>query len=222
MEPNTLIIITPNPGVYEYYYLDEYVSGLYTPPRYYLDGTRNGHQIYPCNMKHYFEDAANRTMLQGYHHWNSIYRTTENSSGLFAIGIGELQLWIQHISRWPEICRWTPRHSWNWVCTPIFFHSFVQSFCVFAELTRLKGIEFSVGTTSARPCVFRRYDLTILSKAGSKRIDYLIHANGRSLTPMPHLKELYFDDCGFRCNYYSDNSVWVAEYGAMSTLHDQP
>ena len=24
---------------------------------------------------------------------------------------------------------------------------------------------------------------------------YLIHANGRSLTPMPHLKKMYFDDC---------------------------
>lgn len=51
---------------------------------------------------------------------------------------------------------------------------------------------------------------------------YLINANGRSLTPIAHLKELYFDNCCFRCNYYSDKSVWVAEYGTMSMLNDHP
>lgn len=49
------------------------------------------------NMKHYLEEDAKRTMLQDYQHWNIIYQTTENSSGKFAIEIGELKLWTQHI-----------------------------------------------------------------------------------------------------------------------------
>ena len=75
-------------------------------------------------------------------------------------------------------------------------YSFVQSFCVFAELTRIKGIEFSVGTTSARPCDFEDTILQYCPKLEAiewtnttTERGYLIQANGRSLTPMAHLKD---------------------------------
>ena len=79
------------------------------------------------NMKHYLEEDAKRTMLQGYHHWNIIYRH-ENSSGHFAIKFDELKLLTQNIQMTGVLSLDASSHFNNMsVLTYIVcFHPFVQ------------------------------------------------------------------------------------------------